>query len=104
MDNTLIEKLKALKANLKEDNFILMGVFGSFARGEERPNSDVDLLYKIDDIESYLKKHSGWDSINHIVQTKQIIEKHLNKKVDFVDIECLNEIGKEHILKDLIYV
>jgi predicted nucleotidyltransferase len=75
MDNALIEKIKALKTTLKNDNFILMGILGSFARGEEHPNSDVDILYKIDDIESYLKKYSGWDSINHIVQTKQNIRK-----------------------------
>ena len=52
----------------------------------------------------YLQKYDGWSAINHIVETKQSLSQTLHKKVDFVDIETLNEIGKKYILSDVVYV
>jgi len=104
MESDLLQKLKKLKPELDNKGFELLGVFGSYARDEEKPNSDIDLLYKVKDIKSYLEKYQGWDSILHIVETKEFLKKELNKNVDFVDKATLNDIGKEYILKDLVYV
>jgi predicted nucleotidyltransferase len=97
-------KLQTIKDRYKDDGFSIIGIFGSVARDEAKESSDIDILYKIDNIDEYLKKYSGWDSINHIVETKEKLEKELNNKVDFVDIQTLNNVGKKYILKDLIYV
>ena len=104
MQNDLLDKIKNLKPKLHDEGFELLGVFGSFARNEETSNSDIDLLYKIENTNSYLEKYQGWDSILHIVETKNFIQKELKRDIDFVDRDTLNDIGKEHILKDLIYV
>lgn len=100
----ILSKLHILKDKYKNDGFSIIGVFGSVARDEAKDNSDIDILYKIDNIDEYLKKYSGWDSINHIVDTKAKLEKELNHKIDFVDIETLNNIGKKYILEDLVYI
>lgn len=104
MQNNLLDKLKILKPKLYDEGFELLGVFGSFARDEETSSSDIDLLYKIEDTKAYLEKYQGWDSILHIVETKDFIKKELDRDVDFVDKATLNDIGKEYILKDLVYV
>jgi predicted nucleotidyltransferase len=104
MNNETISKIKMMKNSIKEQGFLLIGIFGSVARGEENNYSDIDILYKIENLESYLKEYSGWDSISHIVDVKKSLENSLNKKVDFVDIDSLNEVGKKHILKELVYV
>lgn len=104
MQNNLLDQIKKLKPKLHDEGFELLGVFGSVARDEERSDSDIDLLYKIEDTNKYLDKYKGWDSILHIVETKDFIQKELKRDVDFVDQDTLDSLAKEHILKDLIYV
>ncbi len=102
--NEIILKLKELKSKLKNDGFNLIGIFGSFAKDKVKESSDIDILYEIVNVKEYLKKYSGWNSINHIVDTKEFLQKELKRDVDFVDRDSLNDINKKYILKDLIYV
>lgn len=104
MNNQILEKLKELKPKLHDEGFELIGIFGSFARNEEKPNSDIDILYQIKDTKEYLKKYSGWDSILHIVEIKDFLKKELQKEVDFVDQSSLDSIANKYIQKDLIYI
>ena len=104
MNAQLLTKLKELKPKLQNEGFELIGVFGSFARNEENSSSDIDILYQIKDTKEYLKKYSGWDSITHIVETKEFLQKELHKNIDFVDKTSLNSIANKYIQKDLIYV
>ncbi len=104
MQNDLLNKIKKLKPKLHDEGFELLGVFGSFARDEQSKDSDIDLLYEITDTNTYLQKYQGWDSILHIVETKDFLKKELERDIDFVDKDTLNSIGKEYILKDLVYV
>ena len=67
-------------------------VFGSIARGEERENSDVDLLVDID-FEIY---GSGFARVDF----KDKIEKFLHSEVDVLTEKSLNLHIKEQILKE----
>ncbi len=101
----LINFIRSYKQEFKNQfDFNLVGIFGSFARDDNNENSDIDILYEIEDINKYLLKYNGWNAINHIVETKEHLKNILNREVDFVDIASLNAIGKEYILKDLKYV
>jgi predicted nucleotidyltransferase len=104
MNKQVLEKLKQLKPKLHDEGFELIGIFGSFARNEEKPTSDIDILYQIKDTKEYLKKYSGWDSITHIVEIKDFLKKELQKEVDFVDKSTLDSIANKYIQKDLIYI
>ena len=45
MNNTIIDRLRTLDAGLnREFGVSRIGIFGSYARGEERGGSDIDLL------------------------------------------------------------
>ena len=56
----VIKALKSVRPQLKEAGVLHAGVFGSTARGEYRPDSDIDILVDIDakrigDIVTYIK-------------------------------------------------
>lgn len=104
MNHQVLEKLKRLKPKLQDEGFELIGVFGSFARNEEKESSDIDILYKIKDTKEYLKKYSGWDSVLHIVEVKELLQKELKRDIDFVDKSSLDSIANKYINKDLVYV
>ncbi len=47
-------ELDELRAILKKYGVVSASVFGSYARGEARPDSDIDLLVELADGRSYL--------------------------------------------------
>jgi len=102
--NDVYEKLKHLKPILYSDGINILGVFGSYARGDYTNNSDIDILYEIQDIKAFMQKYKGFSAFSKLADTKEFLKKELAKEVDFVDKDTLNEIGKEFILKEVKYV
>lgn len=74
----------------------IIGIFGSFARGEETKESDVDILYEIEEG----KKLSLFSYLKLVKQ----IEEMFHKKVDLVRADAVKRRVGEYIKKDLIYV
>ncbi|MBL4729781.1 MAG: nucleotidyltransferase domain-containing protein [Sulfurimonas sp.] len=75
-------------------NFI--GLFGSFSRGDETKDSDIDILYNIDkDIKLSLFKY---------LKIASELEGFFHKKVDLVRIDALKPKIREYVQRDLIYV
>ena len=68
-------------------------IFGSYARGEAKKNSDIDILieYKNDD-----------KSLLDLVGLKLELEKKLRKKVDLGEYEMIKPRIKDRILKELV--
>ena len=69
-------------------------VFGSFARGEERKKSDVDILVDI-------PKGMG---LFEFVGLKQDLEERLGRDVDLVTYDYIHPFLKERILNDQILI
>ena len=67
------------------------GVFGSVARGEELPGSDVDLVVAF-------KKNLG---LFKFVGVKLHLEKILHKPVDLVSYKAIKSNIKPNIIRDL---
>jgi predicted nucleotidyltransferase len=67
-------------------------VFGSVARGEAKPDSDVDFLVEIEPQRSLL------DQIALI----QSLEDLLKRKVDIAEPETLHECIRERVLKEAV--
>ena len=67
-------------------------VFGSVARGEARPNSDVDFLVNIE------KGRNLLDRISLI----QDLEDLLNRKVDVAESENLHRYIRDRVLREAI--
>ena len=62
-------------------------VFGSYARGEQKKNSDIDLLVELDE------RNTFFDFIGLQLELEAV----LGKKVDLVTYDSLH-----HLLKDII--
>jgi len=102
MNQEIISKIKKIKIKYETEGFIILGVFGSFARGEETKESDIDILYEMNN--DFYNKYPGWEVYPIIEEIEKYIEKELKFKVDLANKNALNEIGKKYILPELIYV
>lgn len=97
LDNRRIEMFSATQKYLASIPVLRAWVFGSFARGEEKPDSDLDLLVDYD--------KSSQISLLDIVRYKIGLEKILGREVDLIENGCLKPFAKPSAERDkyLIY-
>ncbi|MBI2674245.1 MAG: nucleotidyltransferase family protein [Candidatus Yanofskybacteria bacterium] len=76
---------------LKENGVEYAGVFGSFSRGEDSPNSDIDILVRFKEPKSLLD----------LVRIKRIVENKTGRKIDLVTEGGLSSHILPRILPDL---
>ena len=75
---------------LKSYNVSRAGIFGSYARGEQKKSSDVDILIEI-----------GIDAdIVDIIRLKNLLEDKIGKKIDLVEYGCIRPELRSRILKE----
>jgi hypothetical protein len=89
MDKRMIEKIKLI---LKQKGVTRAAIFGSYARGEQKRNSDVDLLVELPDKMTLF----GMGGL------KMDLEENIGKKVDLVEYHLLHPLLKDEILKEQI--
>lgn len=69
-----------------------LGIFGSYARGEQKKKSDVDVLVEFDDAPDLIK----------FIELERKIQKLIGRKVDLVRKKAIRSELKNRILKELI--
>jgi len=72
-----------------------IGIFGSFARGEQTRSSDIDIIVEIE---------KGRKNIHIFLQLKRFLEKELEKKIDLGFEHSLKPIVRDKIKGQIIYV
>jgi len=96
-DKKETEALKKIKAQiikiLKQNKIKRAGIFGSYAEGKQRKNSDIDIL-----IEPTKNMGFGFAGLEIELSEK------LNKKVDLVSYNGLSPFLKERILKQEVKI
>ena len=102
MNPSLIERIRQQKKLLLEEGFEIVGVFGSFARGEERVDSDLDLLYDIKPV--FLKKYGGFGAFAQINSIRKQLSDVLGREIDLATIDNPSKAFKKFALQDVIYV
>jgi hypothetical protein len=94
------EILEYLSRNKKyfRDNFhiIKIGLFGSYAKGEERSNSDIDLI-----VEFERDTQNLYDLKNKL---RSYIREDLKIEVDICREKYIKPIFKDSILRETLYV
>lgn len=98
----LIEKLRRLKGDFMDDGFVIDGIFGSYAREDYTPQSDVDILYHLE--KEFYTKYSGFKGFKKLDEIKQTIAQHINKNIDLAPKNNLSQTAQKFILKDVIDV
>lgn len=100
--NELINELKSLKKQFQSDGFVIDGIFGSYARGDFKESSDIDILYHLE--EPFMKKYSGFMGFSRLNEIKQILSNKIQKRVDIASKDGLSKTGKKYILNEVVYV
>ncbi len=94
MAKQIIEIQKKIAPILKEYNITKAGIFGSYARGNFKKKSDVDILIELDDKYDILE----------LIGIKLKLEKILKKKVDLVEYATIRKELKKNILKEEVRI
>ena len=89
----IITLLETNRDAIKNYGVCELGVFGSFARGEQGPNSDVDVLVD-------LQRETFRDYMGLL----NFLESLFGRKVDLVMKDTIKPIIRERILRETVYV
>ena len=99
----ILNALTQSKQKFLADGIEIVGVFGSFARGEATSTSDIDIAYKLSK-EKFFAKYRGFEAVSKLAEIKNELSHNLQKKVDFISIENSNQELVDMMKKELIYV
>jgi len=91
---TVISRIRKHRAQLTELGVKSLSIFGSVARGEERPDSDVDILVEF----------QGRATFDRFMDTKFYLEELLGCKVDLVTPQAIKPRMKPYVMQDLVHV
>jgi len=61
--NDILLKLKEIKPTYAQEGLILLGLFGSYAKGTETKYNDIDIAYKLDYDKFSLKYKDSFSKI-----------------------------------------
>jgi uncharacterized protein len=76
-------------------HIIRIGLFGSYARGDQNVNSDIDLLVEFED--------NTQDLYDLKLQLKDFFQKNLEIKIDICREKYIKPRIKKSILKETVY-
>ena len=94
--NKEIEKIKPKIINILKNNKVTRaGIFGSYARGEHKKNSDIDIVVNIEDENM---------SLLGFIKLIRLLEKALKRKVDLVEYNTIKLRIRDRILNDEIRI
>ncbi len=90
----ILDQIAAVRQELKDRYSVTrIGIFGSAAMGEIRPDSDVDILVEL-----------AVPTFDHYMDLKFRLEDVLNRSVDLVLEETVKPRLKPIIAKEVLYV
>lgn len=90
---SILETIRARRDEIEARYGIrLLGVVGSVARGEERPDSDVDITYKVTRGTTLFKLSDAEDELASAI----------GRSVDLVDRDGMRPAARAYIERDLV--
>lgn len=92
----IVRTLRSLKSKYHNDGIEILGLFGSYARGDASEKSDVDVLIELQDGTTHI-----YEKKSHL---KNELESLLHTSVDIVRQKYLKPYAKEIVLSETVYV
>ena len=93
----ICDYLSSIRGDLdKTYNIKTIGLIGSFARGEDSTDSDIDIVYTL--------KENTQLSYFKLYDLQQMLEKHFNRRIDLINYKYINPLIKYKSDKELLYV
>lgn len=92
---TVLRRISSLKGELMEYGVANIGLFGSTVRGENRTNSDIDILIDF---------HVGKETYSNFMMVCDILQNAFSRhKLDIVTLNGLSPYIGKNILKEIEY-
>lgn len=89
----VLREIRANAASLREMGVVRLFLFGSVARGEERPDSDVDFLVEFD------ARPVGYF---HLFDVQRRLETILDRKVDLLTLGGLRRELRDEVMAEAV--
>jgi predicted nucleotidyltransferase len=102
MPKNIMSILKYAKQKYAHEGFNIIGIFGSYARNEASKDSDIDILYELN--EEFISSHKGFSAFERLSSIKEELKNLFGINVDIAAKSGLSRTGKKYIMKDLQYV
>jgi len=83
------------QAKIKSFGIKRLGLFGSYAKGKQNVQSDIDLLVEFEE---------GKKTFDNFIHLSFLLEDLLGKKIELVTLESLSPYIKPNITKEVEYV
>ncbi len=93
--SVIISSILDNRLRLKHFGIEQLGLFGSFARNEQRINSDIDLLVKFE---------NGKKNLNNLLNAHEYLESIFERKTELITQESVSAEFIKNISKDIQYV
>lgn len=91
--DAILAALAAQALTLRRLGVTSLGLFGSFARNQQRPESDVDLLVTFDHV-----------TFRNFMDAKLLLEETLSRPVDLALADDLHSRIRATVMSEVIYV
>ncbi len=90
----ILKKISDSMKNIRKYGVKRVGLFGSYAKGSQKVESDIDILVEFE---------KGKKTFDNYMGLKLFLEDLLNGKVDLVISEAIKPELKPHIMKSVNY-
>jgi len=90
----ILNVLDQHRAHLRALGVRRIGLFGSYVRGEQRPDSDIDLLVEF---------QPGRKTFDTFMELAFFLEEILQHRIELVTLESLSPYIGPHILREVEY-
>ena len=91
----VLELIRSNQDKIRSYGVRKLGLFGSFVRGEHKPESDIDLLVEF---------QQDKKSFDNFIQLAFFLEEILEHRVELITIDALSPYIGPHIIKEVEYV
>ena len=98
---TILEILKKNNELLKKYHVSKIGLFGSYARGDEKSGSDIDLLVEFDE-KAFGANYKGYFDTVTLLSTE--LSSLLHQNVDLVTVDMLSPYIATSVLKEAKFI
>lgn len=88
----ILKKLEEKRDEIKRFGVKRIGLFGSYVRGEQREDSDVDIVVEFEE---------GKATLENFLNLAEYLEKLIGKKVDLITKEGIRSIRIHYIRKEI---
>ncbi|NVM31244.1 MAG: nucleotidyltransferase family protein [Candidatus Helarchaeota archaeon] len=88
----IFELLRLNKLQLQKYGVKRIGLFGSYLRGENKKESDIDFLVEFEE---------GKKNYDNFIELAFFLEELFNRRVDLLTIESMSPYLKPYILKEV---